>query len=146
MRKKDDINKFPRTDKINHEYYARNNEPSFSQFGKDYHFYDDEERQYMIANENKDVFQNKRLRYTPDSKRCISNNYNEITLYVKLPSGTKWFSENDTGRSHTIYTRIGNESFPIVLKGTMKGQEKRRTGTITVSGLGRSVCDRLLNQ
>ena len=144
MRKKEEINKFPRTDKINEKYYMMNNQPSFSQFGEDYHFYDDEERQYMIANENRDVFQNKRLRYTPDSKRCISNNYNEITLYVKLPRGVKWFSRNDTRL--TIHTRIGGETFPIVIKSTMNGQEKRRTGTIIVSGLGRSICDRLLNQ
>lgn len=138
------LNKQPRADKLNEHYYAENNRPTFSQFN-DYHFYDDDGRIYMIADENKDVFQNKRLRYTPTGSRCVTNNYDEVTLYVKLPRNIAWFSERDTGHSLQLHARSGTDTYIITLRTTMKENPKRRTGTITVSGLGRVLCDRILN-
>jgi hypothetical protein len=146
MRPMKEIQKFPRTDKLNERYYAENNQPSFPQFGKDYHFYDTNGREYIIADQNRDTFQNKRLRYGPQGKHCISNIYDEVTLYVKLPRGLPWFAPSETGHQLTLLSRTGSESFTVKISSSMKANPKRRTGNIIVAGLGRSLCDRLLNQ
>lgn len=139
------MQKFPRTDQPNESYYAKNNMPTFSQF-KDYHFIDKQGRQYMIANDNQDAFQNKRLRYTPDTNRCVTNTYKEIKLFVKLPRNLDWFSEKDNGSELTLQTRAGDDSYSIILKSNISVDRKRRTGTIFVSDLSPFVCNALLSQ
>lgn len=139
------MQKFPRTDRINERYYEKNNVPTFVQF-KTYHFVDEEGRQYMIANDNHDTFQNKNLRYLPDTNRCVINSYNEIKLFVKLPRKLEWFSEMDNGRALILETRSGDESYSITLKSNTIVDRKRRTGTIFVSGLSPFICNALLLQ
>jgi hypothetical protein len=138
------MQKFPRTDKPNESYYAKNNMPTFSQF-KDYHFVDEQHRQYTIANDNSDAFQNKRLRLAPDTNRCVVNQYDDIKLFVKLPRNLDWFSEIDAGRPLTLRSRDGTDSYTIVLKGSIQGDRTRRTGTIFVSGLTPMTCNKLLS-
>ena len=144
MRSREKINKTPRTDTVNEGYYLRNNHPSFFQFDT-YHFTDEVGRKYIIADNNSDTFQNKRLRYASNGRECIVNNYGEITLYVKLPRKLDWFSEMDVGRVIMIKSKLG-DLFQITPQTFIKTDLKRRAGKITVSGLSPSMCNALLSR
>ena len=134
----------PRAEVINETYYAKNNEPSFYQFGKNYHFYDDDGRKYMIATENDDTFQNKLLRTTPDTLKTKSDSYGEVTLYVKLSPTSDWFEERQVGKPFVIYSRKEGLEFVIQLSSIYRESYKRRTGTVTVKGLGKLTCNAIL--
>jgi hypothetical protein len=133
----------PRAEKINEDYYARNNHPSYGQF-EVYHFVDDEKRKYKIATENEDTYQNELLRFSPDSQRCRSDTYGEVTLYVKLAPKTNWFEEGQIGKAFIIYNKKNKEEHVVQLKSIYRADYKKRTGSITVGGLGKLVCDGIL--
>ena len=99
----------------------------------------------MIANDNQEAFQNKHLRYAPDTNRCVVNQYNEIKLFVKLPRKIEIFTEMDNGRPLTLMTRDGTETYEVTLKSNTMVDRKRRTGTIFVSGLTPMTCNKLLS-
>lgn len=134
-----------RTDSINERYYAINNQPSFPQLKKDYHFYDNEGRFYWIVEENDDTFQNKNLRQSPDKGRCVSPSYGTILLNVKLKRGAIWFDENQLDRERSIQTLDGERCI-IKIVSIENGRGKRRTGTIEVKGLDKEFCNYLIYQ
>ena len=146
------VMQFPRTSRLNERYYARDNQPSFYQFGQDYHFYDDEGRLYRVAVQNNRVFQNERLRMGADGparglRRCQVEQYGAVVLYVKLARReTAWFGDRAIGRTLLLYERRSHEAFVVRLRTAFKHNTKRRTGTVTVSGLGSALCDTLLNE
>lgn len=135
----------PRAEEINEDYYAKNNEPSYYQFGDDYHFYDDDNRKYMIATENDDVFQNELLRFSPNTRKTRSDVYGEVTLYVKLSPKSEWFEERMLGKPYIIYGKKDGLEYPIRLSSIYRASYKRRTGTVTVKGLGKVTCDAILS-
>lgn len=136
-----------RTGKLNEAYYARNNTPSFYQFKKKYHFIDDQDRQYMIATKNRQVFQNTRFKTTKSSKEePVINNYGFVKLYVKLADpSSRWFGYSDIGRSLHLYGKQHGGSYIVILKAQEKPDRTRRTGIIYVKGLGRETLFTLLN-
>lgn len=136
--------KGPRSDTVNEEYYAKNNQPSFRQLGKDYDFFDDSGRFYWIDQHNEDIFQNKTLRQTPDSGVAVVNSYQETSLTVKLKTGAEWFSERDSWNDFLVTSRLTGRKFAIRIASVWRDKEKRRTGTIEVKGLNQEICDSLL--
>jgi hypothetical protein len=141
----------PRTDEPDEHYYARNNEPSFFQFKDNYHFYDAAGRLYRIAAQNGDEFQNELLRGGGDERPDpIEDMFGHLVLYVKLHRRTsQWFDETALDRPTTIYLRRRPDSpqpeeYRIRIQSTTKPDYKRRTGTITVSGLNKTLCRQLL--
>lgn len=136
--------KGPRSDSVNEEYYARNNQPSFKQLKKDYDFYDDSGRFYWIDQYNDDTFQNRALRQTPDSGKALVNSYQEVSMTVKLKTGSEWFTERDYWNDFFIVSRLTKRRFAIRIASVWRGLEKRRTCTIEVKGLNQEICDSLL--
>lgn len=151
--------RIPRADNINEHYYARNNEPSFNQFKDDYHFYDDENRLYRIASQNDDEFQNELLRgdggggggglRSTINPQVVEDEFGHILLYVKLKKRTSvWFDENALDRPVTLYVKQGlggtSDEYRVRIQSTIKPDYKRRTGSITVSGINKQLCRLLL--
>lgn len=154
-----------RTDKININYYLENNTPSFYQFkAKDHHFFDKTGRKYIIMEKDGNPFKNKKFQSPKPSrvgkgggragglttsiekpKKCVINNYGEITLYVKLADGSQWFSNSEIGRYITLYERSEKNALRVKLKSTHKINYKVKTGRITVQGLNAGYCNELLN-
>jgi len=151
--------------KINEKYYALDNNPSFFQFGKNYHFYDKQGRIYQIASKNKNIFQNtqfkpKNMQKKNDDthkKECLHNSYNYVTLFVKLKNPTvQWFTHKDINKTIILHRKIKDRNYKkeyemegnasIKLKAFFKNNQKRRTGTIQVTGLDIGECNILLNQ
>jgi hypothetical protein len=141
-----------RASKVNELYYAKDNTPSFYQFKQNYHFIDDQGRQYMIATKNRQVFQNTRFKNTQpssrrnDLKEPVINNYDFVKLYVKLgdPS-VRWFGYKDINQTLVLSDKHRSTQYAVILKSHEKHNVKRRTGTIYVKGLSREVLLRLLN-
>lgn len=133
---------------MNELYYARDNNPSFYQFKETYHFIDAEERQYMIAVKNRQVFQNHRFKAQREKcgiQQPVINNYGFVKLYVKLADPqSKWFSHKDIGKPLVLYDRA-DKSELVILKSQEKYGVKRRTGTIYVKGLSRESLLSLIN-
>ena len=142
----DQVQRTPRAEKINERYYARYNEPSFYQFGNDYHFTDSAGRLYQIANRNSDSFQNRLLREAPDTDECVDDGFGNILLYVKLKRrDSVWFDENMLERPLTIVSRRAPRTeYQIRVQSTVKPDARRRTGVISVSGLSRTLCQQML--
>ncbi len=146
------------TDKINIDYYLKNNTPSFYQFkASDHHFFDKSGRKYIIMVNDNQPFKNKKFQSSKTlaaaassnivkPKECVVNNYNEITLYVKLAGGSKWFANSEIGRDITLYERRGENEIRVKLKTTQKMNHKVKVGRITVQGLSVIYCNELLNQ
>lgn len=150
------------TDKINIDYYLKNNTPSFYQIGpNDHHFFDKNGRKYVIMVKDNQPFKNKKFQallpkkgqaknttFSTDTKpkECVVNNYDEITLYVKLASGSEWFLNSEIGRYITLYERRGENEIHVKLKSTQKTNYKVKTGRITVQGLSVIYCNELLNR
>ncbi len=160
------------TSKPNIDYYLKRNTPSFYQI-KDYHFFDKTGRQYIIQVKDNQPLKNKKFQIpfsretggganrrgggktagqlktinTPSEKpkECVVNNYNEITLYVKLANDSKWFLNSEIGRYIVIYDRRGKNPFRVKIKSTQKIDYKVKTGQITVQGLSTTFCNELLN-
>lgn len=134
---------------LNEVYYAKNNSPTFNQFKGRYHFYDAEDRQYMIAVKDRQLFANTRFKNsrTPSHGKGESffNNYGYAKLFVKLTEPTmQWFGHRDIGKELVLYERISQRSFIVTLKSHEKSNVKRRTGTIWVKGLDKVTLDQLL--
>ena len=148
-------------------YYAQHNTPTFNQFVGKYHFIDDANTQYMIANKNNQVFQNENAQRSTSSSRgkaslskqvCIRNGLGYIKLFVKLPRGEvqhKWFTLNDIGKTFRLkYKRVKGALTPnidkmvydVKLKSTSKIGYSRATGIIYVKGLDYDTCNELLNK
>jgi len=136
--------KGPRSDTLNEEYYAKNNQPSFRQLGNDYDFFDDFGRFYWIDQYNGDIFQNKALRQTPDSGVAVVNSYQEASLTVKLKTGAEWFSERDSLNDFLLTSRLTGREYTIRIASVWHDKERRRTATIEVKGLNQEICDSLL--
>lgn len=132
---------------INEKYYALNNQPSFPQLKKDFHLSDEEGRQYWIAQENGDTFQNKNLRTTPDTGIPKISSNGDVTLYVKLAKKScKWFGENDIGRELVLVGRVDRDEYDVVLTFALNGGlPGRRSGTIMVQGLDLDHCETLIS-
>ena len=162
------------SNKVNELYYARDNNPNFYQFSE-YHFRDREGRLYKIADYNQQsspVLNNNR--FTVNKERGKSryqtsplmrfdttnnNNFKEnrrrqcyvssdgyIKMFVKLPnSSVRWFNASSIDK--LISTREGKSKDGVVfkLRQAFRYNEKRRTGTIYVSGLNKTYCNNLLN-
>lgn len=141
-----------RAKKVNELYYARDNNPSFYQFKKNYHFIDSEERQYMIAVKNKQVFQNTRFKNKNTQASMVGKvlepvitNYGFTKLYVKLANPTStWFTQRDINKVLILYDKSQN-AYQVVLKSHEKHNVSRRTGTIYVKGLNKVDLLTLLN-
>lgn len=143
------------TDKININYYLKNNTPSFYQFkANDHHFFDKNGRKYIIMVKDNQPFKNKKFQtsyanhatITEKPKECVVNNYDEITLYVKLANGSEWYANSEIGRYITLYERRGENEIRVKLKTTQKMNHKVKVGRITVQGLSTVYCNELLNQ
>lgn len=141
--------------KVNELYYAKDNVPSFYQFKNKYHFYDDRDRQYMIATKNRQVFQNTRFKNTrPRSSSAPTvfepyvNNYGLAKLYVKLADRlSPWFERKDVNKTLTLYDKSGRYGpFHVILESHHKSNEKRRTGSVMVGGLDKHTLVELLRQ
>lgn len=140
---------------INELYYARDNNPSFYQFKKAYHFVDAEDRQYMIAEKNRQVFQNARFKDGGRPRRAsdatgirqpVISNYGFAKLYVKLlDPESKWFGHRDIGKPLFLTEKTTGQEYIVILKSTEKHNMSRRTGTIQVKGLLKEDLLRLLN-
>jgi len=136
---------------LNEEYYARNNSPTFNQFKARYHFYDADDRQYMIAAKNRQLFANTRFKNsrTPRGGReePFFTNYGYAKLFVKLTEPTmSWFGHRAIGKELVLYERASGRSFVVILKSHEKSNVKRRTGTIWVKGLDKMTLTQLLGQ
>ena len=140
---------------VNEEYYYKDNNPNFFQFGKNYHFFDDKDRVYIIATKNKDIFNNPKFKVhnlknkmkDKEIKHCLVNNYGYVTLFVKLLNpNAKWFSNREIGKFITLINHKTKESIQVKLKFIAKSNIKRRTGTIQVSGVDTSFWDEILNK
>jgi len=141
-----------RASKVNELYYARDNQPSFYQFKQNYHFIDDQDRQYMIAVKNRQVFQNtafKPARSTRDEgkrKEPVVNNMGIAQLYVKLADpNTKWFAHKDIGKPLILKEKNTGIQHIVILQRHEKHNVTRRTGNIYVKGLLKEDLIRLLN-
>lgn len=141
-----------KSEKINEEYYARDNQPNFNQLRGKNHFYDQEGREYTIASRNKQTFQNDHFSYSRGEnnnqyKECMVDPYGRITLYVRLTRGSySWFSGHAIGKELRLIRKSSPDySHLVLLDSAFKYNPKRCTGTITVSGLDPSLCERLLN-
>ena len=136
--------------KIDEQYYAQDNTPSFYQFKGKYHFYDTSGRQYMIATKNKQVLQNTRFknnrRVEPPPLQPVFNNYGQAKLYVKLTSPlVPWFSRSDVNKRIELYENAENgATFVVELKSSEKNSAKRRTGSVYVKGLDQYELNRIL--
>jgi hypothetical protein len=154
-RAREQVQKTPRTDKVNERYYELFNEPSFRQFGNDFHFYDKAGRLYRIASQNGDEFQNQLLRQAATQTagdECVQDTFGHTMLYVKLRSRkTQWFDDDAVDRAMIVYARsTGKDRQPeahlIRIREMIKPDYKRRTGTIMVSGLTRQQCREILRR
>ena len=136
-----------RTDdgEVNEQYYAQNNHPSFYQFPREYDFYDDKGRVYLIAMKNKQPFQNTRFampRNHPTIMRQprrepVKNNYGYTKFFVKLPSSdTQWFTRRDINKPLRL-TRRDDATLhvSVVLKCDEKSNPRSRAGAIWVANL-----------
>lgn len=135
---------------LNETYYAKNNSPAFNQFKGHYQFYDAEDRQYMIAVKERQLFANTRFKNsrTPKGKgEPFVNNYGHAKLFVKLTVPTMpWFGHRDIGKELVLYELGNRRSFVVILKSQEKSNVKRRTGAIWVKGLDKVTLSQLLGQ
>jgi len=136
-----------RADDLNEEYYARDNNPSFYQFGSAYHFVDDAGRQYQLATRNRATFQNTRFkpRRAPLPARCVVNSYGYVTCFVKLAHGSKWFGARDINVPLLLREKRNAATIlEVRVKQALKVRPTRRTGTVQLSGLSEFYCNALL--
>lgn len=129
---------------INEVYYTQNNHPNFKQFPRDYDFYDDKGRVYLIATKNKQPFQNTRFampRNHPTVMRQprrepVKNNYGYTKLFVKLPSSDmQWFTRRDINKPLQLIRRDGTLHVDVILKNDEKSNPRLRAGAIWVANL-----------
>ncbi len=140
--------------KVNELYYAKDNNPSFYQFKKNYDFIDAEDRQYMIAVKNHQVFQNARFKpkRTDSSSRGIREpvitSYGYVKLYVKLANpASRWFTHRDINKPIMLYDKNDDGiAYQVILKTQEKHNATRRTGTIYVKGLDKEDLHVILNK
>jgi hypothetical protein len=140
--------------RINEDYYARRNTPTFNQLaGGKHHFTDALGREYTLASQNSQVFQNKRLQFEQQPRKqkivhalepVTSRPFGFVKLYVRLTNHTKWFGTKDTRKTLTLTSRAYGD-FTVQLKQTDKPDPRRATGSIFVKGLDLMFCRRLLN-
>lgn len=155
-----------RADRLNEQYYALTNAPTYNQFKP--HFIDNKGRLYMIAEYNKEPFQNERVQFKKKrsnrSKQCITDTFGFIKLYVKIPiklkkhhmnEDTCWFSYNEIDSKDKVKLRRydneredgSNSNFiNITIKNTEKPLRTRSTGSVFIKGLDISYCNQILNQ
>lgn len=148
-----------RADKVNEDYYARRNAPTWHQFVGKYHFVDDAGRQYMIAEKNDQVFQNERLKFKfrvtkplntrQKPKECVTNLHGHVKLFVKLPNTRTihWFKHSDINKSLTLYDVHNNSViYSVTLMSTDKADRRSATGSIYVKGLTPRECQSFINK
>lgn len=151
-----------RAEELNNDYYERSNTPNYGEFTGRYHFYDSEGRHYMLADKNKQTFQNGRL-LTPKERlrrakekeqkkvHCVYNELGYIKIYVKLPSRQiPWFSGQHRDEQLLLHPAPGvitpERTYTVHLKSNCKPSPAKRRGTIFVKGLSKEFCNTLLNQ
>lgn len=132
-----------RREVANETYYARNNHPNFNQFPRDYAYHDEMGRLYVIATQNKQLFQNARLAVAPRTHRdilrqprrdAVRNSYGYVKLYVKLPSPEMtWFTRRDMNKSLRLTHAHSTQTIEVILKMDEKSNPRLRTGVIWVS-------------
>lgn len=138
------IKRTPRTAELNEAYYRRFNHPSFNHFGP-VHFVDAAGREYKLAAQNDDTYQNEMLRRRPDVPRCIVDANGYVRLYVKLAQrGSEWFSPLAVNRPLTLRDPRRDLTYAVVLRSAFRYSARRRTGVITLSGLAPHFCNQLL--
>lgn len=154
-----------RAENLNERYYALSNEPNLSHIKKHYQFEDRKGRLYMLAEKNRQIFQNERLAYREHRHRgratCDTNHAGYIKFYVGLSDpSVQWFGARDINHDITLFPRhtippttttttTTNSSVRpllVTLKTTFKPSQKKRRGTIHVRGISREQCDELLNK
>lgn len=146
-----------RAENFNETYYARRNAPNFNQFKNRYHFIDEHGRQYMIASENKQVFQNTNVQFKPRNSsnikkhyKCVTNSYSHIKMYVKIyKNKMDWFNWKDMNKPITLMKKDDKSiTYTVILKSTDKPEEKAATGIIYVKGIDINVllCNEMLNK
>lgn len=151
-----------RAEELNLSYYERSNTPNYGEFTGHYHFYDDVGRLYMLADKNKQTFQNGRL-LTPKERlkraqvrdqhriQCQFNELGHIKVYVKLPSHEiPWFNPQHRNEALVLHPAPGiitpEKTYTVHLKSNCKPSQVKRRGTVFVSGLSKEFCNKLLNQ
>jgi hypothetical protein len=123
---------------VNETYYAKNNHPNYNQFPRDYDFFDEVGRLYVIARKNKQLFQNAQfvIRQQPRGVKPITNNYGYVKLFVKLSSpDVEWFSRRDINKPLLLTHRETMRRISVTLKTDEKSNSRRRTGAIWVANL-----------
>lgn len=140
---------WPRTSRINERYYAEENHPNFYQLKRAHsHFVDAWGREYTLATRNGQVFQNRRLQFTPPQgpQHCLTDSYGAVALYVKLPTQrTQWFAEQALHAPLQLQERRSGRLHDVVLRSAFKWHQSLRTGTVWVEELSEELCDELLN-
>ncbi len=148
-RKRDpqEVARFPRTSRINERYYARDNQPSWPQLTNRWHFEDARGRQYTIAEQHGEPFENERLRFAPKPAppQCVADHRGAVTLWVRLPRLATWYEERDDDML-VLRERRSHQRYLVRLDARLKYSPKRRSGTVIVSGLGRTLCNLLLSE
>lgn len=143
------IKQFPRTSKINERYYARDNQPNWAQLAQlGYHFDDARGRRYTVAAQHSEPFENLRLRYgaTPEPPQCVVNQLGGVTLWVRLPRDAPWFDQRHEGAMLLLREVRSGQRYLAKLDAHYKYSHKRRSGTVVLSGLGRTLCNMLLQE
>lgn len=142
------IKQFPRTSHLNERYYARDNQPNWFQLAQiEHHFEDGEGRRYTIASRHSEPFENLRLRYgaTPQPLQCVADHRGAVTLWVRLPRDVPWFTTQPEGLMLLREVKSG-QKYLVRVDAQLKYSHKRRTGTVILSGLGRTLCNMLLQE
>lgn len=123
----------------------QNGVPSARAFGDNYHFLDDQGRQYMLAVRNGQVPrpQSFRPRMAQGPHECVIDASNWVTVYVRLPQGVDWFKREDVGRELILYDRNGEELLVRLTQHYRKNE--RRSGRASLSGLDAAYCNEMLN-
>lgn len=155
MSKRSSSSSLLKRNSINEKYYAQDSNPSFNQFGKNYHFIDEEGRLYQIATRNNNIFDNEKFNMNKKNSlnkplKCYKSNDNYIKFFVKLPNKyINWFFDKDLNKAMILNQKSliehDNKRFIVKIKSAFKKNEKRRTGTVFIHGLPEFICNEILN-
>ncbi len=133
----------------NPRYYAINDHPNFSQFGKNIDFTDLKGRQYRIGYRIGKSISFQSGYYNDNIKKggkrtCIKGYNGSIKLWVKLPrQNIPWFSQSEMTSKIQI-THKSDTIYPISIKSAIRGSGEKKTGYVFVTGLSESLCNSLL--
>jgi hypothetical protein len=137
---------YPRAEKLKESYYEKANYPTYNQL-KEWHFSDEQGRQYTLAAENDDSFQNLALRDTKNSTQVQLDENGHVLLYVRLARKHKqqppWFTSDESFL--VLKERRTNEEYAVEVASEYRAPGKS-TGVITVRGLTRGECNAILKE